>query len=54
MYRIVTSITGDTLMTCSECGHVVGIAAMCKTPLEATVQMLAACLGSLSTYRATV
>jgi hypothetical protein len=40
MYRIITGSAGDAVITCDQCGHVVGIAAMCKKPIEATIQML--------------
>ena len=40
MYTTTRSIAGNTLMTCSDCGHAISMNKICGTPLQSATDML--------------
>jgi hypothetical protein len=40
MYITTRSIAGNTLMTCSDCGHAISMNKICETPFQSATGML--------------
>jgi hypothetical protein len=40
MYITTRNVAGDTLMTCSSCGHAIRMNKICETPLQSATDML--------------
>jgi hypothetical protein len=40
MYKTTRNITGDTFMTCKDCGHAISMNKICERPIQAATDML--------------
>jgi hypothetical protein len=40
MYATTRNMTGDTLMTCKDCGHAISMNKLCEKPIQSATDML--------------